>query len=137
MCGLSVRESHTFAQMKTVVSYLEVQITEINSLLKSQSYESVFDNKISDLRDKIMQFDHSFEVNFQALTARVAELELQNDNIKSENNKLKSEVKHLEGKLKSVEHTWSFNEELTQPGVQDNHRNPDKAQNDTEFTFPA
>ena len=36
MCGLSVRESHTFAQMKSVVSNLEVQITEINSLLKSQ-----------------------------------------------------------------------------------------------------
>ena len=135
MCGLSVRESHTFAQMKSVVSNLEVQITEINSLLKLQPNESFFDKKISDLQDKITQFDNSFKVNFQALTARVAKLELENDKIKSENTKLKSEVKHLKGKLKSIEH--SFNEKLTQPGVQDNHRNPDKAENDAEFTFPA
>ena len=113
--GLSVRESHTFAQMKSVVDNLEVQVTEINSLFKSQPNESFFRNKISDLQDKITQFDNSFKVNFQALTARIAETELENDNIKSENNKMKSEVKPLKRKLKSIEH--SSNEKLTQPGV--------------------
>ena len=134
--GFSARKSATIAELKSVVSNLEGQITEINTVLKSQSNESLLEDRISDLQDKIAQFENSSKANYQALSARVAELELQNDDLKTENNKLKSEIKNLKGKLNAVKH--SVDESLsnkTQEQVDRHVR--DQAEANAGITFPA
>ena len=134
--GFSARKSATIAELKSVVSNLEGQITEINTVLKSQSNESLLEDRISDLQDKIAQFENSSKANYQALSARVAELELQNDDLKTENNKLKSEIKNLKGKLNAVKH--SVDESLSNKTQEQVDRHvPDQAEANAGITFPA
>lgn len=97
--GLSARKNAAIAELKSVVSNLESQITEINSVLKSQSVDSLLEVRIFDLQDKITQLDNQSKVQYQALCTRITELES-----KSENNKLKHVIKNLKSKMKSAEH---------------------------------
>ena len=134
--GFSARKSATIAELKSVVSNLEGQITEINTILKSQSNKGLLEDRISDLQDKIAQFENSSKANYQALSARVAELELQNDDLKTENNKLKTEMKNLKGKLNVVKH--SVDESLSNKTQEQVDRHvPDQAEANAGFTFPA
>lgn len=110
MRSLSSRKSVTVSELKAVVSNLEVQITEINSVLKSQSLETLVENKISQLMDKITQVEKSSKVQIQSLSSRITDLEDENQTLKSENAKLKSEIQNVKGKLKSFEQ--SYNEKL-------------------------
>ena len=107
---MSSRKSATVSELKAVVSNLEVQITEINSVLKSQSPETLVENKISQLMDKITQVEKSSKVQIQSLSSRITDLEDENQTLKSENAKLKSEIQNVKGKLKSFEQ--SYNEKL-------------------------
>ena len=110
MRSLSSRKSATVSELKAVVSNLEVQITEINSVLKSQSPETLVENKISQLMDKITQVEKSSKVQIQSLSSRITDLQDENQTLKSENAKLKSEIQNVKGKLKSFEQ--SYNEKL-------------------------
>ena len=89
------------AKLKPVVSNLEAQITGINALVKAQNNESLLEDRIS------VQLENSSKADYQALSARVAALELENDDIKMENNKLKNVSKNLKGKFKSVEQSFN------------------------------
>ena len=121
------------AELKSVVSNLEAQITGINALVKAQNNESLLKDRIS------VQLENSSKADYQALSARVAALELENDNVKTENNKLKNVIKNLKGKLKSVEQ--GFNDKLNNPGVQQDGQRPDQpadqALDKGVFTFPT
>ena len=134
--GFSAKKSATIAELKSVVSNLEGQITEINTVLKLQSNEDLLEDRISDLQDKIAQFENSSKANYQAPSARVAELELQNDDLKTENNKLKTEMKNLKGKLNVVKHR--VDESLSNKTQEQVDRHvPGQAEANAGFTFPA
>jgi len=51
-------------QLKLVVSNLEAQITEINSVLKSQALENALEDKFQQLQDKMTQLDKSSKVSY-------------------------------------------------------------------------
>ena len=59
--------------------------------------------RLSQLLDKITQVDNSCKLQLQSLSARIMELETENDNIKTENNKLRNEIRIFKGKLKSFD----------------------------------
>ena len=106
MRSLSAKKSATISDLKLVVSNLEAQITEINSVLKSQAMESAFDDKFQQFQDKMTQLDKSSKVNHQFLSAKVSELEAEINTLKAENTKLKRDIQGLRGNLKLTKRTF-------------------------------
>ena len=104
--SLSAKKSATISELKLVVSNLEAQITEINSVLKSQAMESTFEGKFQQLQDKVTQLDSSSKVNYQFLSAKVSELEAEICTLKAENTKLKKDIQGLKGNLKLTKRTF-------------------------------
>ena len=102
----SLRSLSAISKLKLVVSNLEAQITEINSVLKSQAMESAFEDKFQQLQDKVMQLDNSSKVNYQFLSAKVSELEAEICTLKAENTKLKKDIQGLKGNLKLTKRTF-------------------------------
>ena len=64
MRSLSAKKSATISELKLVVSNLEAQITEINSVLKSQAMEKALEDKFQQLQDKMTQLDKSSKVSY-------------------------------------------------------------------------
>lgn len=106
MRSLSAKKMATISELKLVVSNLETQVSEINSVLKSQSIEKAINDKFQHLQDKITQLDKASKVNLQSLSERISDLETENNSLKLENTKLKSEIQGLKGKIKLTKKTF-------------------------------
>ena len=101
---LSNRKPDTIAEMKVIISDLEIEVVELKANQQdSIQKEEYYNDTLKHLHDKIVQQENSFKAEIKLISSRLIDIETENSQLKKDSKKFKDEIQSLKKQVRSLE----------------------------------
>ena len=101
---LSNRKPDTIAEMKVIISDLEIEVVELKANQQdSIQKEEYYNDTLKHLHDKIVQQENSFKAEIKLISSQIIDIETENSQLKKDSKKFKDEIQSLKKQVRSLE----------------------------------
>ena len=103
---LSNQKPDTIAEMKAIISDLEIEVVELKANQQdSIQKEEYYNDTLKHLHDKIIQQENSFKAEIKLISSRLIDIETENSQLKKDSKKFNefNEIQSLKKQVRSLE----------------------------------